>query len=461
MDRIIRQEVIFDSSALTCTVFVTHVLNVCRSKIAHIDPRALQQPKQPSIHPPLPPPIPLLLPIHGSSDAPYNYTSAVHHQQLLLSTLQSEDLNQATIPSPSSSSPWWLWQQQIVLTAYCCTSVLLLLNIDVSVFAAPPKSSCTPAAVIPLFNAPIQNQQQQQQHSSLRVSTIVLHCLFVGTLLQIPVEKDDFMVPWKIMARSFLFTIMSICWTYAVGIHEASMHMRSYPYIYNPVLQRRFVQAFTPCQLRFLALLFLDGWFLLATSLVMLVVVGRQLSNLVSSLANGNGGGGGAMPPSFSSVPSSAAASNVRMMMGSGSGSSSTPSLSAQPPSLLPSQEEQEPSFLAPEPYPADMLMYPQHHSQAALVGSSMHQHAQFPHSSLGGSSSNSHHSSSHHQHQLQASHNMAASSASAAQQQLQQPQLPHQMTTAPTAVVMQEDETVAMFRAARKAAASKMGEMI
>ena len=39
MDRVVRQEVIFDSSALTCTVFVAHVINICRSSILHVDDR--------------------------------------------------------------------------------------------------------------------------------------------------------------------------------------------------------------------------------------------------------------------------------------------------------------------------------------------------------------------------------------------------------------------------------------
>ena len=42
-DRTLRQEVIFDSNALTCTVFVVHILNLCRSRIAHIDPPLLIQ----------------------------------------------------------------------------------------------------------------------------------------------------------------------------------------------------------------------------------------------------------------------------------------------------------------------------------------------------------------------------------------------------------------------------------
>ena len=274
VDRIVRQEVIFDSSALTSTVFVTHVLNVCRSKIAHIDPSSSL----------------LLTPAAFDALQPLqtsNYTS------------QFIDATAAVASTYSVQSSWW-WQQQVFLAIYCAASILLLLNLDVSVYAVPPKSSCSP--VIPFFlgHAHTATNHQQQLH----VSTIVLHCLFVGTLLQIPVGREEFMVPWKIMLRSFVFTSLSICWTYAVGVHEASMHMRNYPYVFNPVLQGaffflcactlstddaslvsgRFVQPFTPCQLRFLVLLFLDGYFLAATATVMLCIVGKQLSVLVAQL---------------------------------------------------------------------------------------------------------------------------------------------------------------------------------
>ena len=40
VDRVLRKESIFDASALTCTVFVAHLLNVCRSSIAHVDATA-------------------------------------------------------------------------------------------------------------------------------------------------------------------------------------------------------------------------------------------------------------------------------------------------------------------------------------------------------------------------------------------------------------------------------------
>ena len=461
VDRIVRQEVIFDSSALTCTVFVTHILNVCRSKIAHIDPRATSA---------------VVESIISSSVAVSNYTTipsssaaaAAVPELLLLSSTSSDPTLPVQLLPPhhgEQQRSWW-WQQQLILAAYCFTSVLLLLNVDISVFAAPPKSSCMPVL-------PLSFLGHQQQHpptlSSLRVSTIVLHCLLVGTLLQVPVEKDGFMLPWKIMARSFLFTVLCICWTYAVGIHEvsfcskfvletlihkvsilpmpsllscllahvsfidqASMQIRSYPYFYNPVLQRQYVQPFTPCQLRFLALLFLDGWFLLATSLTMLVVVGRQLSNLASTL-------------SVSATTNSAAASARNAAASAASHASSMPILLQDSDDA---DEEASASTVA-----IQLMASSSRHPQLQLVNSLK---SHLPPSQQEGFI---HHNNNHYTLQ-------------------QQQQLPPIMTppvdphpppaclSSGTALHQQqqmqhEDETAAMFRMARKAAASKLGEMI
>ena len=275
VDRVIRAEMIFDSSALTCTVFVTHILNVCRSKIAHIDDFAL------------------------SSSA---------------SAFQLEISNASSFlsPNPSSAVPvqmshahslvsWWWWQNQLIFWSYCIVSVLLLLDVDVSAFAIPSSkssplnssssSSCSclcshiPSAAVAGSNS---SSPTTVPKNSLRVSTVVTHCLFVGMLLQIPVNREEFMLPWKVLVRSFTFVLLSICWTYSVGIQEASAahRVRSFPYFYNPVLQGKLVQPFTPCQLRFLVVLFLDGWILLATSLAMSGIVMKQVSVLVSQVAS-------------------------------------------------------------------------------------------------------------------------------------------------------------------------------
>lgn len=286
VDRVVRQELIFDSSALTSTVFVTHVLNICRSKIAHID-----------IDP-------------SSSNA------AAAAMTLLL-----QHGNQSSVPSSNDNAAvlvdsWW-WQQQVVLSAYCIASTLLLLEIDISALSATMLLQCTPGAseASSLLPTTRQREEQQQHHprqysclsnhctkkSGLHISTIVLHCLFVGTLLQIPVTKQDFMVPWKIMLRSFLFLVLALGWTYSVGVYnttswqqqqqrQESMVMiirrrtRSYPYfLHDGTLV---VQPFTQCQLRFLVLLFLDSWFLVATGAAMTCIVVHNVSILFAHISS-------------------------------------------------------------------------------------------------------------------------------------------------------------------------------
>ena len=261
VDRVIRAEMIFDSSALTCTVFVTHILNVCRSKIAHIDDFTTSAVVDASER---------NLLLFGSSSRNGTATETLHMQEV----------------------SWWWWQQQVVLGAYCAVSNLLLLDLDVSAGASSAGStSChskkdAPAAGACFLQGHVSHSSSSSPSSKqLRISTVVLHCLFVGTLLQIPVNKEEFMLPWKVLARSFTFVVLAICWTYSVGIHEMSVHVRSYPYFYNPVLQGKIVQPFTPCQLRFLVVLFLDGWFLLATAIAMVCIVTRQMSVLMAQVA--------------------------------------------------------------------------------------------------------------------------------------------------------------------------------
>ena len=291
VDRVVRQELIFDSSALTSTVFVTHVLNICRSKIAHVD-------------------------IDPSSNAAAAVTLLLQHGNQSSVALSNDN---AAAPVDS----WW-WQQQVVLSAYCIVSTLLLLEIDISALSAAMLLQCTTAApraseassFLPTTNAAGSKQReeqlQQQQHqqrrfsclsnhctkkSGLHISTIVLHCLFVGTLLQIPVTKQDFMVPWKIMLRSFLFLVLALGWTYSVGVYDTSWQQqqesmvmivrrrtRSYPYfLHDGTLV---VQPFTQCQLRFLVLLFLDSWFLVATGAAMTCIVVHNVSILFAHISS-------------------------------------------------------------------------------------------------------------------------------------------------------------------------------
>lgn len=425
VDRIVRQEVIFDSSALTCTIFVTHVLNICRSKIAHVDPL-------------------VAVAISASSNSSSSAGAIAQQQQQLL--LQLQHPAPGLVPTAPVS---WFWQQQLVFAAYCGISTLLLVNVDVSTIAVLPASTSFPFSsrqqcLLPDYSIFPCNGN----NNGLRVSTIVLHCLFVGTVLQIAVTKDEFMLPWKIMLRSFLFLFLSLCWTYAVGIHDACMQIRTYPYFYNPVLQGKFVQPFTPCQLRFLVILFLDSWFLLGTGAIMLCIVCRNLSTLVAQLAGSAGGAASSAAPHH-------------------------------PPSATPSGGEKQPSPFPPLPPlqskhrcgggGAFAMQDPDIESQQGFLPAANHQHGNsLLYQTISSSSMCSgavtppnnvfvptatsfleNHHFHHQQQQLQQQQLQISSHAAARQQENAER---HEN---------EEDDMAAMFRLARKAQAVRLGEQI
>lgn len=214
VDRVLRQEIIFDSSALTCTVYAMHVLNLCRSSIAHIDSSAMavanqRQQQQESLY----------------AQFHHNNMNIEDHNSSSSSIHSNLHLQQ---PATMMQNHIWQWQQTAVMLAYALISILLLLDIDLASILLPAKQ-CLLASYNHTSNnegnsAHFSQQQHQQPESSniLRVSTIVVHCLLVGCVLQIPVNQTVFVVPWKIMVRSFLFAFLSIFWTYAVGIHQVT-----------------------------------------------------------------------------------------------------------------------------------------------------------------------------------------------------------------------------------------------
>ena len=408
VDRVIRAEMIFDSSALTCTVFVTHILNVCRSKIAHIDEFTTSS----------------IAAVDGSGGNLLLFSSSGRNSTSPEELLHSQEVS------------WWWWQQQVVLGAYCTVSVLLLLDLDISAGAMTTTATSTGASVCNSNKdaagggpccclqgsvAPSVSSSSSSHSSSkqLRISTVVLHCLFVGTLLQIPVNREEFMLSWKVLARSFTFVVLAICWTYSVGIHEMSVHVRSYPYFYNPVLQGKSVQPFTPCQLRFLVVLFLDGWFLLATAMAMVCIVTRQMSALMVQVAQA------------ASLPSSSSSYSTIIM-----------------------QQQQNPQN-------DDAVVVAAETAILEEVPLTLPLHAALPHSV--------HLQQKPQQQQVRHQPPFATASASAtsfvngggafspAEDRLVQ----HNSMMMATSSGVEEDETLTMFKMARKAATQKLGEQI
>lgn len=267
VDRVLRQEVIFDSSALTCTVFAVHILNLCRSSIAHID--------------------------SSTPTSLANSTSLMPAAAAVSNVVVVFSLDNAQASAAEAST--MRFQHHLATAAYCLVSILLLMDMDVASYAWPSSSS---RLLHKLYNNPngssgsrsacldVDEEYKTKRDALMQVSTIVLHCILVGGMMQIAVGgQQSFMLPWKIMLRSYLFALLSIFWTYAVGIHHASQQTRTYPYFYNPVLQKKYVQPFTPCQLRFLVLLLIDGWMLAATGTCMVAITLRHISHLASTIS--------------------------------------------------------------------------------------------------------------------------------------------------------------------------------
>lgn len=80
------------------------------------------------------------------------------------------------------------------------------------------------------------------------------------------------------------FSVVDIC----VHNNNLNHHLdsrRTYPYYYNPVLKRKQLQPFTPCQLRFLVVLFIDRWLLLGTTALMGTILIKNISDLASAIS--------------------------------------------------------------------------------------------------------------------------------------------------------------------------------
>lgn len=147
VDRVIRREVILDSSALMCTMFVAHVLNVCRSSIAHVDERAAGNYMY-LLHEG----VDLKFRQNHSHGGAHTLSPAMQHQ-LLLMQLQKQNqsggrvggLDDIWTNAPPGARlmplllPWW--QANFIYILYALASVLLLMEVDVVGMLMPASPS--------------------------------------------------------------------------------------------------------------------------------------------------------------------------------------------------------------------------------------------------------------------------------------------------------------------------------
>ncbi len=223
VDRIVRREVILDSSALVATVFVAHVLNVCRSSIAHVDSGDLT----------LQPAYWNSFPSNNNHDHPMHIMQA---QAALIAVVNSNNNGTAVSHHQQQQQPFFSgWQESLIYAAYTLASIMLLMDVDVMGMvlpSSPPfqqqkrRRPASPPSLLQLacwHQEPFFHSSDSSvavtvmQPVPVRISTVVMHCVLVGAVLQMRVYGPVFMTPARIMARSFSFTCLSICWTYVSG----------------------------------------------------------------------------------------------------------------------------------------------------------------------------------------------------------------------------------------------------
>jgi hypothetical protein len=275
IDRILRRESIFDSSALTCTIFVAHVLNVCRSSIAHVD-RPLSSAALKHISPDA---LPLgssrqhmIMGMLGEPSSPAGAAAAeggsigsnastlfrnttggatLSVDALWLLRQSERKLSPSTVGKRVGGTviPLAWWQEDLVYVLYAVASVLLMLDVDVVSWILPPSAHCNSTHLLRdsgSNNSVAWTMAQLRKRlphpgrggtgngNIVRISTVVTHCILVGLVLQMQVEASVFMTSAKVMVRSLAFMMLSIVWTYAVGIQDAYVATRYFPYYVNP-----------------------------------------------------------------------------------------------------------------------------------------------------------------------------------------------------------------------------------
>jgi hypothetical protein len=117
------------------------------------------------------------------------------------------------------------------------------------------------------------------RRAKVQVSTVALHCIMVGAVAQTEASADSFMSSSKIMARNLAFSVLCICWTYALGIFQPRPARRCA----RNLNSRHYLQSFTHCQLRFTFLLFMDSWMMLVCTLASSLIMAERIRRVASA----------------------------------------------------------------------------------------------------------------------------------------------------------------------------------
>lgn len=156
VDRIVRREVVLDSSALCCTIFMAHVLNVCRSNIAHVDSTL------PGIS------TPGFRVMESQAGISHSMGFSARNNSIWVPTQQ---------PFSAQDPPFFSgWQENMVYLSYAVVSMMLLADLDlVSLILPSSMPSSTGIMVAPLHTSLAQHKDCEGGRNHRRQSRARQH----------------------------------------------------------------------------------------------------------------------------------------------------------------------------------------------------------------------------------------------------------------------------------------------
>lgn len=275
MDRVVRDENIFDSNALLSTILVSHAINMFRmdshSHSFFFAQRIQKQIVSSSPNPSFPDVA------SGAQDNINNYNSS-----LLISNpsvqLPPNHLDTVILVT---TTPWGA----VAHVIYWIVSILLIFDIDVANATVRMVYRCI---ISTRASGGTMNHMGYPLRHSTRCTTVVLHGVLLLSVIHTPFDPR-YMTSYYIITRCYAFMILCHLWIYVIGIKQMLMLLFSSSRL--PSLSHTWekkgknkdathttvVQSFLPCQLRFSVLLFIDGWYMYAVAGTMALLMGWYL----------------------------------------------------------------------------------------------------------------------------------------------------------------------------------------
>lgn len=247
IERVVRNENIFDSNAVLCSILGAHVINLFRAS-----------PEQHHL---------VLSTVGASSGVGMDMSSDGTR-----SGVGVDMSSDSTVPlSPIHPN----LVGQICHATYWLISLCLILGVDLVAVLAGYLCSGTP----------VHRSARAPFHVNLAgFPTVIVHALFLGCIIQTPLNHTA-LSPMQTIMRSYTFVVLCLTWTYVKGIPEMCVLLASTarsPVVLGVACNKgnrkrsvvnTIVQSFIPCQLRFTVVLFSDLLYFYLTATTMSAAV--------------------------------------------------------------------------------------------------------------------------------------------------------------------------------------------